>query len=103
MNELPTHCVNLNIRYHLPDIIWSKVVTIYQMMPGWKEFDKHGIPYWFGTDESDKFVSASVEPSGLQISAKMESQEWNEWITKFKEVASDKLGFAVGEPEDGFE
>jgi hypothetical protein len=103
MKEIPEHCINLNIWYYLPETIWNKLINVYQKMPGWKGFDKEGMPYWFSANEAEKSISISVEPSGLQISAKMDSQEWIEWLRLFKEVATQELGFPVGEPEDGFE
>ena len=77
---------NLNIRYDLPKEIWDKVPLVYEKMNGWIGFGKdgngeNGIPYWFSYNEEEKFILASVEPSGLQFSANMELNEWMEWIS----------------------
>lgn len=103
MSDFDNRCINLNIWYYLPESVWDSVRTVYQAMPGWQGFDKRGFPYWFGTEKDEKWISTSIEPSGLQILGRMEVQEWNEWTERFKEIASQTLGFAVGEPEDGFE
>lgn len=92
---------NLNIWYYMDEEIWNKVVKIYESMEGWLGFNE-GIPYWFGHEEDDIFIQASVEPSGLAFYAQMESQKWLSWINRFKVEATNILGFEVGEPEDGY-
>ena len=97
---------NLNIRYDLPKEIWNKVPLIYKKMDGWIGFGKDGngevgIPYWFSYNEEEKSIFASIEPSGLQFSANMEFNEWIEWKTEFKKIATEILGFKVGEIEEG--
>ncbi len=97
---------NLNIRYDLPKEIWDKVPLVYEKMNGWIGFGKdgngeNGIPYWFSYNEEEKFILASVEPSGLQFSANIELNEWMEWKTEFKKIATEILGFKVGEIEEG--
>lgn len=101
MNNINSHNCNLNIRYDLPDEVWDKVSKVYENMPGWIGY-KSGIPYWFGTDEDDVFIEASVEPSGLSFYAQMNSDVWMSWIETFKLEATKVLGFDVGEPEDGY-
>lgn len=87
--------------YSLPDEIWVKVANLYESMPGWRGYI-NGIPYWFGQEDDDVFIAASVEPSGLSFYAQMSNREWNSWIEQFKMEATKVLGFNVGEPEDGF-
>lgn len=92
---------NLNIWYYLPDEVWDKVTTIYESMPGWIGY-KNGIPYWFGHEDDEVFIMASVEPSGLSFYAQMSNSEWSSWIEIFKLETTKLVGFEVGEPEDGF-
>ncbi|MBY0014025.1 hypothetical protein [Paenibacillus typhae] len=101
MNEQTNHNCNLNIWRHLPDEVWDKVSELYKSMPGWIGY-KDGIPYWFGQEEDDVYIAASVEPSGLSFFAQMNQRDWELWITTFKSEATRVLGFDVGEPEDGF-
>jgi hypothetical protein len=101
MSKMNSHNCNLNIWYYLPDEIWDKVSKIYESMPGWIGY-KNGIPYWFGYEEDDVYIEASVEPSGLSFYAEMNNNEWTTWIERFKLEASQVLGFEVGEPEDGY-
>ena len=92
---------NLNIRSDLPKEVWEKVPLVYEKMQGWIGYDEDGIPYWFSFNEDQKSISASVEPSGLQFSANMNNNDWLEWKTEFKRIATQILGFKVGEIENG--
>ena len=107
MSKISSDSRNLNIRYDLPDEIWNKVPTIYEAMDGWLGFGdgsngQDGIPFWFSYEYREKHISASVEPSGLQITAtNIDSDEWESWLEKIKKIATDQLGFKVGEIELG--
>ncbi|WP_433922952.1 hypothetical protein [Paenibacillus taichungensis] len=83
MNNINSHNCNLNIRYDLPDEVWDKVSKVYERMPGWIGY-KSGVPYWFGSEEEDVFIEASVEPSGLSFYAQMNIDDWVSWIETFK-------------------
>ncbi len=76
-------------------------------MDGWLGFsdgsigDK-GIPYWFSYNCHEKSISASVEPSGLQfVACNIDEEEWECWLKTIKAIATEKLGFKVGELELG--
>lgn len=101
MTTTSTHNCNLNIWYYLPDEVWDKVTDIYASMPGWLGYIDE-IPYWFGQEADEIYITASVEPSGLSFYAQMNTKDWNVWIERFKSEATKLLGFDVGEPEDGF-
>lgn len=101
MGSINEQNCNLNIWYYLPKEVWNQVTTVYMSMPGWIGFKK-GIPYWFGQEDDQVFITASLEPSGLSFYAQMSDDAWNSWIETFKLEATKVLGFAVGEPEDGF-
>lgn len=105
-NKMEKQECNLNIRYDLPDKIFNKVDSVYRKMNGWVGYGSSGkgetgIPYWFSFDETQKSISASVEPSGILFTANMELSEWIEWKTELKKVATETLGFKVGEIEEG--
>lgn len=76
-------------------------------MDGWLGFGEianggeQGIPYWYGFNEDEKHVSASVEPSGLLFTAFMNDDEWQLWKKKIKDISTSVLGFKVGEIELG--
>ncbi len=91
------HDVNLNIHYTAPDEIWEKIHGVYQNMPYWRSFEP--IPHWTGNRIN---LSASGEPSGLQISGEMPEEVWENWYKMLKDNLTHELGYEIGEPEDGF-
>lgn len=99
--------MNLNIRYDLPNEVWTKVSHLYSQLEGWKGLGKggregeEGFPYWFGYEDDEKWISASVEPSGLCFIARMTDKEWEKWVKEIKQKATQILGFKVGEIELG--
>jgi hypothetical protein len=101
------HYCNLNIRYDLPAPIWDKIENLYTRSPCWLGYGdgkqgEAGIPYWYGFDDTSKQITASVEPAGLQFHAlNMDEDEWSNWISDFKALATRELGFKVGEIELG--
>lgn len=96
-----TYNCNLNISYNVSDKTWEKINNLYEKMPNWSG-KMNGIPTWYGQEE-EKIIECSVEPSGLQFYAVLPEEEWEWWITKFKNQASDLLGYKIGEPEEGFD
>jgi hypothetical protein len=99
--------MSLNIRYDAPEAVWQNVPIIYAQLDGWLGFGEGGskgeagIPYWFSYNENDKHISASLEPSGLQFAGLMIQEDWDDWCRKIKKVASEILGYKVGELELG--
>lgn len=92
------HDINLNIHYTMPQDLWEKVSVVYASMPYWTGDKK--CPCW--KTELIHLV-ASVEPSGLQIYGDMPEEEWESWYVELKEKLTLVLGYAIGEPEDGYE
>ncbi|KAA2241509.1 hypothetical protein F0L74_16570 [Chitinophaga agrisoli] len=104
---MTSHEMNLNIRYDAPEEIWNKVPLIYAQLKGWLgygtggECGEKGLPYWFGFNEHEKHILASVEMGGLQFSGLMDTDEWINWVKEIKEIATRELGYKVGEIELG--
>lgn len=92
--------MNLNIRYDGPEEVWDKVGLIYQQLAGWMGYH-NDIPYWFSFDEAQKHICASVESAGLQFNGLMPEPEWNDWRRAIKAIATQMLGYKVGEIEEG--
>lgn len=92
--------MNLNIRYDAPEEVWNKIPAIYEQLDGWMGFG-NGIPYWFSFNENEKHIYASSEPGGLSFSGLMNDQEWSTWVKKIKYLATQTLGYKVGEIETG--
>ena len=95
--------ITLNIHYALPGEAWQKVMAIYPLMPGWIGYPDEGCPYWFGTEGDEKFLVASIEPSGLAFGGKMEAAEFTGWINAFIEKATQALGFQVIDADEAGE
>ena len=93
-------CINLNIHYSAPKEVWDTIEAVYSEMPHWKGYI-NGCPQW--CNENGKLIEASVEPSGLQLYAKLPQKEWDEWISLFTAKLTDVLGYPIGEPEDGYD
>lgn len=98
--QLEFQKMNLNIRYDAPQEVWDKLSLIYEKLAGWMGY-YNNIPYWFSFDEGEKHICASVEPSGLQFSGRMPEYEWNGWRRAIKAIATEMLGYKVGEIEEG--
>lgn len=101
MSQRETHSINLNIGPNSPKEVWDKIPALYEKMPGWIGFHRE-FPFWYGDLSDEKYISASLEPGGLQFSSRMDEEEWELWLEKLKRTATEMLGFPVGEPEDGY-
>lgn len=99
---MPVHNHNLNIPYTLPQDVQVGLEALYAQMPHWLGYCD-GAAQWYGSEGDEAFISACVEPSGLQFYAKLPDDQWQAWFTLFLSRASALLGYAVGEPEDGFD
>lgn len=97
--------INLNIWYYLPENYQNQLPLVFSQMDGWLGSGGFGIDsgfwYSYNTDKSEKYVSSYHEPSGLHFNAFMEPTEWLEWKEEIKRIATETLGFKVGEPELG--
>lgn len=99
--------MNLNIRYDSGEKIRNKIPVIYEQLEGWLGFGQGGskgekdIPYWYGFDENEKHICASMEPSGLRFEGLMNDDEWRTWKQKLKDIGTRVLGYKVGEIELG--
>lgn len=92
------HDINLNIHYSAPDWVWERISAVYRSMPYWREDDD--LHCWKG-DNVDLW--ASVEPSGIQIAGTMPESVWSVWYAELKRKLTEKLGYEIGEPEDGYD
>ena len=97
---MASFCVNLNIHYSAPREVWDIIEAVYAEMPFWQGY-VNGCPKWYG--EEGRFIEGSIEPSGLQFYAEMPEEEWNAWLNTLKDKLTGALGYAIGEPEDGYE
>lgn len=98
--------VTLNIHYSAPREIWDRLGELYTQMPGWAEaHGECGAPWpgqWFGMSGDEQYLTASVEPGGLQIYGRLPEPVWEDWIAVFERRAAEITGCPVGEAADGF-
>ena len=75
--------ITLNLPYDLNEQQWAAVNQVFESMDGWiGAADNDNTPQWYGTTEAQKYVWASVEPSGLLIDGNLDQAHWTGWISK---------------------
>ena len=93
------HDICLNVHDSAPEEVWDMIGEVYRSMDYWCGNENGGCPSWKG-DNID--LCASVEPGGIQISGEMPDEIWNQWYGELKSKLTLKLGYDIGEPEDGY-
>ncbi len=91
--------ITLSLPYDLTAEQWKIVDDVFRNMHGWIGYDSNHIPQWFGPDPSPRYVWASVEPSGLLISANLPERYLLGWISVLCARLSLRLGFEVRDAE----
>jgi len=89
--------ITLNLPNNLSEQEWEEVSAVYKSMDGW--LDNNEQAYWYGTEEDSEFISASVEPSGLVISGKVNQIIWLAWCTKLCAKLSHALNREIYDAE----
>lgn len=74
---------------------WSTLSEAYKTLPGWAGALVDGCPCWYGLPESEEFLVASVEPSGLQVFGTLSSDKLQEWHAAFIRAISSLPTFEV--------
>lgn len=65
---------------------WKELSRIYEDLPG--SVRCKGIQWWFGEKEdAPPFLSASVEPPGLQVYGVLFAADWLAWDERFRTEA----------------
>jgi hypothetical protein len=74
--------ITLNLPYDLTPVQWKRVVAVYESMDGWIGVNESdNTPQWYGRDGDERFVGASVEPSGLLVFGNLEHAHWTGWVS----------------------
>ncbi|QBE63915.1 hypothetical protein [Pseudoduganella lutea] len=87
--------ITLNLPCDLSKAEWDKVTAVYGSMDGWLE--EHSS--WFGPWDSERFISASVEPSGLLVEGNIDPLFFRGWVTKLCAKLTEALGREVYDAE----
>ncbi|WP_165072790.1 hypothetical protein [Paludisphaera rhizosphaerae] len=72
---------------------WSRLSQVCEGLPGAIKPGPSGLPgglvYWFGDDEDvPPYLSASVEPPGLQVYGMLPEADWSAWDARFQAEAT---------------
>ena len=94
-----THDICLNIHYSAPKEIWDMIGEVYRSMDHWCGYDDGDCPSWKGEGID---LYASVEPGGIQLCGEMPDEIWNKWYGELRAKLSEKLGYEIGVPEEGY-
>ena len=66
---------------------WEALARVYERLPG--VLRHRDGPMWFGDDEDvPPFLSASVEPPGLQVHGVLPEADWSAWDQRFRTEAA---------------
>lgn len=92
--------ITLSLPYDLSTQQWSIVNEVFESMDGWLGVDERdNTPQWYGKDGDERYVGASVEPSGLLVEGKLPPDHWTGWISVLSARLSLKLGIEVCDAE----
>jgi hypothetical protein len=91
------HEITLNVRYDIPEREWQMVSDIYRSMDGW--LGAEDLPRWYGTEDDEKFIWASVEPGGIHFVGRIETALWTSWLAILCARLSVALGRAIHDAE----
>ena len=63
---------------------------IFQSLPQWKHEDARGCHWWYAENEDPDhgYLTASIEPPGLQVFGSLQYTDWVAWDGMFRERAS---------------
>jgi hypothetical protein len=99
--EANTHnTITLSLPYDLTDDQWDVVAEVYRSMDGWIEPSEGDYsPQWYGPEESERWIWASIEPSGLLLVGNLPVSHWIGWISVLCARLSIRLGIEVRDAE----
>ena len=89
--------ITLNVRYDIPESEWTIVSEVYRSMNGW--LGAGDLPRWYGTEDDEQYIWASLEPSGIQFVGKVDAALWTSWLTVLCARLSVGLGRAIHDAE----
>jgi hypothetical protein len=89
--------ITLNIPYDLTEVEWEKVMLAYREMGEFVEGEQ--VACWLGPLDSERFIAASVEPSGLLVSGTVDPLLFRGWVTKLCAKLTTALGREIYDAE----
>ena len=89
--------ITLNLPYDLTTEEWKKVTNVFEQLDGWMNHSKYMC--WYGTEENEEYIWASVEPSGLLLHGRISDDIWVGWVSKLCAKLSVALAREVYDAE----
>jgi hypothetical protein len=92
--------ITLSLPYDLSPSQWAAAVDVFRGMDGWLGFNPaDNTPQWYGRESDERYVWASVEPSGLLVEGNLDSDLWTGWLTVLCARLSLALGMEIRDAE----
>jgi hypothetical protein len=92
--------ITLSLPYDLSQEQWKIVDEVFSSLDGWLGYKpEDNTPQWYGPESSERFVWASIEPSGLLVEGNLDSTHWTGWISVLCARLSLQLGTEVCDAE----
>jgi hypothetical protein len=92
--------ITLSLPYNLTREQWGAVDEVFRSLDGWIGYtEEDNIPQWYGPESSERYVLASVEPSGLLIEGNLQPDHWTGWLTVLCARLSLRLNMEVRDAE----
>ncbi len=92
--------VTLSLPYDLTAEQWAEVDKVFRSLDGWLGYSQpDNTPQWYGNKSSERFVWASLEPSGLLVEGNLEASFWTGWTSVLCARLTLALQFEVRDAE----
>jgi hypothetical protein len=92
--------ITLSMPYDLSASQWAAVDEVFRGMDGWLGYSPaDNTPQWYGRESDERWVWASVEPSGLLVEGELDPDLWTAWLTDLCARLSLALGLEVRDAE----
>lgn len=93
--EINDQEITLNIRYDMHEEDWKDLVAAFELLPGWIGIEKTGAFFWFGKENDEVYIKATVSFTGFLVEACLPDLVWEKWIAEFIKRCSEALGFEI--------
>lgn len=92
--------ITLNLPADMSEEHWAAVNVVFEEMDGWiGPSERDNTPQWYGTPSSERYVWASLEPSGLLIEGNLDHAHWTGWVSTICARLSLALGHEIRDAE----
>jgi hypothetical protein len=70
---------------------WDRLNHVYSQLPEYCINSSIGCPRWYSEDDdiTNGFLTASVEPPGLQVFGTLRQEVWQDWDCRFRAMTTD--------------